>query len=208
MAREAEQLLVHALAGDRGAVEVTARDVLQRHGVQFLYESVVQPALERVGELWRANRITVADEHLATATVQAAIAGLYGEYPWPRRGERKVLVACVEGERHDLGARMFADLAALEGWDDVYLGADVPLDALVAKVVEARPAVVALSLTIAFHLPALRAAIARMRTVASAPGIVVGGRAALEVPDLADLTGADAVARSASQGVEAIRAWR
>ena len=43
-----------------------------------------------------------------------------------RRGKR-VLVACVGSELHEIGARMVADLFEYQGWDSIYLGAAVPV---------------------------------------------------------------------------------
>ena len=43
-----------------------------------IYMEVFQPALREIGRLWQENAITVADEHLATAITQAAMARLYG----------------------------------------------------------------------------------------------------------------------------------
>ena len=42
-----------------------------------LYMDVFQPALREIGRLWQENQISVADEHLATAITQAAMARAY-----------------------------------------------------------------------------------------------------------------------------------
>src|SRR4051812_47945136 len=87
------------LVGDRASAAGTARCALRQRGLAFVYEGVVQPAMRRVGELWYENRITVAEEHLATATAEAAVVLLYPEVQWPVGGPRAI-VTCVEGERH------------------------------------------------------------------------------------------------------------
>src|SRR5688500_1213618 len=107
------EFLTLILEGDRRRAESFARRVFERRGPLFLYEEVVRPALQEVGNLWYLNRLNVADEHLATATAEAAVAALYSLFTWPPRGPR-ALIACVQGERHGLGARMIADLLALD----------------------------------------------------------------------------------------------
>ena len=199
------ELLGALLAGDRQRAGQVALRAFERGGAAHLYEDVVRPALEAVGELWRTNQISVADEHVATALAQTAMASLYPRFPWPAGGPTAI-VACVEGEHHELGARMVADLLALDGWRDVFLGADTPLDALVAKAVASAPVLVALSATLPEHRLAVQQATARLRAVAPDVRLLVGGRAVH--PREAQGLGADYAAGSAREAVDAVRSWK
>ena len=92
---------------------------------------VIEPAMERIGRLWEANAITVADEHLATAISQSVLVRLFDRLTVaPPRSRERVLLAAVEGQHHVLGLRMIADVMEGAGFDVLYLGADVPVDAL------------------------------------------------------------------------------
>lgn len=193
--------------GSRGPAERFACEVFERRGARYLYESVVQPALREVGQQWADNRITIADEHLATATAQSAVAALYPRFPWPTGGPR-MLIGCAQGERHDFGARLVADLLALDGWDELYLGADVPVDDFARKARELQPKAVAISVTLQLYLPMVRSVIAAVRQVLPQGKILVGGLATADLRDLAESMGADAVARSGSEAVEVARAWK
>ena len=173
-----------------------------------MYEEIIRPALERVGELWETDRITVADEHIATATASAAVAALYPEFPWPPGRGSRAIVACAQGERHELGARFVADLLALDGWDELFLGADVPVSALTSKIVEVNPRVVALSVTLAVNLRGAAEVIRQVRTVSVLVKVILGGRAVKLHSQAALDCRADAVAHSAVEAVELIRAWR
>ena len=207
MTHEHDTFLELILDGDRRRAKDCARQLFEQHGVVFLYEKVVQAALHEVGALWLANRITVADEHLATATAQAAVAALYPLFRWPPRGPR-VIVACAQGERHDFGARMVADLLALDGWDERFLGADVPVEDLVRKVRKLTPKVVAISVTLSHHLRMAESAIRLVREALPTAKILLGGRAMIDHPDAAASLGADAIAHSGSEAVEVARAWK
>jgi MerR family transcriptional regulator, light-induced transcriptional regulator len=193
------------LAGDLRAATARARDAFARDGVPFLYEQVVEPALCALGDLWQEERITVADEHLASAVAQAAIAALYPEFPWPVGGP-KAIVACVAGENHQMGARMAADLLALDGWDVDFLGADVPAAALASRAGHVQAAMVGLSVTLTSHLSAARAAVVELRRSGSAAKVIAGGRALAGVT-ASDL-GVDAVAPPGIRGVDLVRAFR
>jgi methanogenic corrinoid protein MtbC1 len=197
--------LARILDGDRRQAEAYARRVFEQRGVAFLYEQVIQPALVEVGRLWLTNCITVADEHLATSTAQSAVAALYPLFQWPQRGPR-LLLGCAAGERHEFGLRMVADLLALDGWDDRFLGGDLPTGDLVHHAMSFAPKVVALSVTLAWHVPATKEVISLLHRALPSANVLVGGCAA----DVAgcEALGADAVARCGTEAVEVARAWK
>lgn len=205
-AEAAAEYLDAVLAGDRRrAFATTDRARAAGLGHREVYLEVFQPALREVGRLWQENRITVADEHLATAITQAAMARLYDDlFTVARRRGPLLVAACADSERHELGLRMICDLLELEGWDTVFLGAATPIGSLVEMVEARRPAVVALSASISPHLARVREAVRAMRERLGdrAPLIAVGGRPFLEDPELAARLGADL---TASDAVEAVK---
>lgn len=202
---EPDPFLGFILEGDRQRADAYARNVFEQRGVAFLYEQVIRPALVEVGRLWWTNCITVADEHVATNTAQSAVAALYPLFKWPPRGPR-VLVACAAGERHEFGVRMVADLLALDGWDDRFLGGDVPTVDLVRYAKSFAPKVVALSVTLAWHLPTTKEVIGLLRRALPSVKVLVGGSALEGAAGQA--LGADAVARCGTEAVEVARAWK
>jgi methanogenic corrinoid protein MtbC1 len=194
------------LAGDYFA----ARSVLHAalgEGLGHVYERIVTPSLEEVGDLWYANRITVAEEHLATAVAQTAIASLYPLVRWPAGGP-VALVGCVEPELHSLGARMVADLLALDGWQTIFVGPRLSLERCAERIELGAVKLLAVSITLSEHLPEARALIQRARGALPGAKILAGGRALALSPDEAATLGADAVAASASRAVEVARGWR
>ena len=177
-------------------------------GLPALYLEVFQPALRDIGRLWQENEITVAEEHLATAITQIAMGRLYADFCMTTTlNGRTLLAACAETEKHEVGLRMICDLLELHGWDATYLGAAVPQDSLVAMVLRDRPDVLALSASLAPHLPQLRALIQALRaaTGEAAPYIMVGGRLFLDDDTLAHRVGADVMAYDASDAVQRLR---
>ncbi len=204
-------------AGDRRhALAVVEEARSAGLGLPALYLDVFQPALREIGRLWQDNEVTVAEEHLATAITQLAMGRLYTDFCMAtHQNGRTLLAACAEQERHEIGLRMICDLLELEGWDATYLGATVPQDTLIAMVLRQRPNVLALSASLAPHLPQMRALIQAVRAAAgeagsdigsySGPFILVGGRPFMDDETLALRLGADAVARDPTQAVERLR---
>jgi methanogenic corrinoid protein MtbC1 len=203
-----EPYVAFQLAGERAA----ARALIRQEGlvaglsVPDLYRRVLQPAQYRVGELWQANQISVAREHLATAVTEAVMSEVAAAAPRAPSTGVGVLVACVEGELHDLGARMVADVLELDGFAVRFLGADVPTDSLLALIREEPPRLLVLSAAIPERLVQLREAVARVRQVyGSRIPIFIGGQIMDWVPDLARTLDVDLAARDALETLESAR---
>jgi methanogenic corrinoid protein MtbC1 len=166
---------------------------------------VIAPVQQKVGAEWAANRITVAQEHAATAINDRVIAAL-AQHPASRSVRRagRVTVACVDGEWHALPARLLAETLRLRGWQVDFLGAQVPTPHLIAHLHQTGPDVAALSCSIPTRLPTAHAAI----TACQAAGVaVLAGGAAFGVDGrYARRLGADAWAPNARAAAELLSA--
>ncbi|WP_255949594.1 cobalamin B12-binding domain-containing protein [Streptomyces odontomachi] len=162
---------------------------------------VVAPLQRRVGLEWAADRITVAQEHAATAVADQVVTAIMAhpaatDGPAAHGGERgRITVCCVDGEWHALPARLLAEVLRLHGWRIHYLGGQLPLPNLVADVYRTDPHAVALSCSLPVRLPTAHAAI----TACQATGVpvFVGGAAFGADGRYARLLGADAWAPDA-----------
>jgi len=158
--------------------------VLRGISIASLHLDVIQPAQQEIGRLWQENHISVAQEHMATAISQLALSHLYRHLPRDPANGRTVLLSCVEGELHELGARMASDFLEMAGFEVRFLGANVPTEHLVREVRESKPDLLALSVTMSYHVPALRKAVAAVREVAPGLPMAVGGLAFTWAPGL------------------------
>ncbi|EAU68140.1 cobalamin B12-binding domain-containing protein [Stigmatella aurantiaca] len=152
--------------------------------LQDLHLKIIQPAQYEIGRLWQENHISVAQEHLATAISQLALSHLYRHLPRDPPNGKVVMLSCVEGELHEVGARMAADFLEMAGFDVRFLGANVPSHHLVRMIREQTPDLLALSVTMTYHLPALRTAVAAVREAVPRLPIAVGGLAFNWAPGL------------------------
>jgi len=180
------------LAGDR---RTAARVVIDEglgagHSVHALHTGVLQAAQREIGRLWQQNRISIAEEHMATAISHVVASRLFQEAKASSRVERRVVVACVEGEYHEFPSRLVADFLDLGGFDVSYLGANVPTDHLL-DMLEGKPDMLALSVTMSFNVPALREALVRIRERFPDLPILVGGHALAWEPALVIECGVD-----------------
>jgi methanogenic corrinoid protein MtbC1 len=171
-----------------------------------IYVEVLQPALYEAGRLWQQNRISVAEEHYCTAVTQRVLGKLYSDFLASRPRGPLVVVACVSGELHEMGARMVCDLLGLEGYKTRYLGASMPAAAIVDYACMHDARVLALSASITPHLAEVRQAIRRVRGDPRCKGlrIIAGGGAFNIVPTLWRVVEADAWAPDAATAVDEV----
>lgn len=186
----AERLTDHLTQGDLAAVRGIVHET-QRAGGDYmkLATHLFQPSLYRVGELWQQNRASVAQEHLATAIVQNQLAQLYAAAEFGPANGRRALFACVEGNHHALGLRMVCDAFELAGWTVQYLGASLPLAALIAQATALQPCLIGLSASLAQQTTTLRTSILALRAEferrrLACPEIIVGGLATNQIESL------------------------
>jgi MerR family transcriptional regulator, light-induced transcriptional regulator len=193
----AEVYLRALLAGSRQAATGAMDEALkQGWTVPDLYLKVIQVAQYRLGELWMANRISVAQEHMASAITQRVLAHLYPHLPHPDRPRGVAVITGVEGELHQIGAHMVSDILEADGWDVRFLGTQLPHRDIVDRVRDEAPALVGISATMLFNLSAVADLIQRLRELDSAASIriLVGGSAFRQSEGAWREVGADAFA--------------
>lgn len=164
-----------------------------------VYAGIFPPLMREIGRLWQMNEISVAHEHYCSAAVQSILSGFYDRlFSAAAPSTRSLLVACVEGEQHELGARTIADLFELRGWRTVFLGANLPPRELIALINRAprKPDLIALSATLPRNLVKMGSTIAAIRDGTNIP-IMLGGYVFDSSDGLADRMGADACADDA-----------
>lgn len=202
------QYLAAQLRGDRReALRVVIAEGFER-GItaSTLSQHVIGEAQREIGERWQKNEIGIADEHMATAISNLVLAQLYERAERAPSNGKMVLVSCVEGELHELPARLVADSLDNAGFHVRYLGASMPIPSLLQMIKSYGPDMIALSATMSFHASALRETVVRVREAHPNLFIAVGGGACVWDTNLAKETGANMTATNASELVSAARA--
>ncbi|MFJ9060032.1 B12-binding domain-containing protein [Streptomyces sp. NPDC102409] len=186
---------------------VTSRDEYRAAGIVFTaldngmdaetaLLDLIAPVQTKVGTEWAANRLSVAQEHAASAITERVIAAL-AHHPAHRTPPSlgHITVACVDQEWHSLPARLLAEVLTLRGWRVDFLGAQVPTQHLIAHLHNSGADTVALSSSLPTRLPTAHAAI----TACQAIGVPVlaGGAAFGHDGRYARLLGANAWAPDA-----------
>ena len=180
-ARGMDAALAAIVALDAPALDAQLRRAIARDGVLPFIEKTAPALMRAVGDGWVSGRLSIAHEHLASATVLAVILETVRAVPASRSAPR-VLVASPSGERHAVGAALAAAAAALEGWAVVYLGADVPAADIATAAAATGAQAVALSIVYVEDWSHLLAELRELRDQlgASVP-LLIGGAGTAQV---------------------------
>lgn len=185
------------LQGERQGALGIAREALRvaAHPTD-VYVEVFQRSLEEIGRRWQLNRITVAQEHMATAVVQFVLAQLYSSLDRNAPVRGTAIVTGVAGELHQVGANLVADALELDGWRVRFLGANVPHDGIVEAVNEFKADLVGISATMLFNIDPVANLVDGLRSLPGGrvPRVLVGGSAFRSSPQLWKDLGADGFA--------------
>jgi methanogenic corrinoid protein MtbC1 len=199
----ARQFLDELLRGNRQVASHLILDAA-RNGtnIQDLYLQVFQRSQYEIGRLWQTNQISVAQEHFCTAATQMIMSQLYPYIFTGEHKDRRLVLACVGSELHEIGARMVADFFEMNGWDTYFLGANTPPESILATVDERKAHVLALSATMTFHISKVADIIRDLRLdTACQTRVLVGGYPFNLSPGLWHKVGADGFAFDAQTAI-------
>ena len=168
-----DELVAELTEGDLAALRELDR-AAARLPLEEVLENVVAPVLHEVGVRWADRRITVAEEHAASAIVGAWLGAQTRWFP-PVMRPGTVVTAAPEGERHELGLVMLGMFLRRQAVRVLHLGSDLPADEL-CRMIEPRGAsVVVLGVSTALGHVGLLEAIDCIRDLPAPPVVAVGG---------------------------------
>ena len=102
--------------------------VFNTFSVEAVLRDVILPYLHDLGDRWEAGEVSTAQEHFASFVLRGRLLGIARGFD-VGLGPR-ALLACPEGEAHDMGLLCFGIGLRDHGWRITYLGAETPLATL------------------------------------------------------------------------------
>ena len=188
------------LKGDR-AMAIAIVEQLYKSGISVVEIEVllIEAAMYEIGLKWQKNQVSVAQEHLASATASTVMAELFSNSHMSRPNGKKAILACVESNLHMLGLSMISDALQLDGWEVQFLGANTPTASLIEHIGVNKPDMVGVSVAFSSQVSAARDVFAGVRSIfpKNCPYLIVGGNAVNRYPELFKLIGADESAKNA-----------
>jgi excisionase family DNA binding protein len=198
----AGRMLDRLLAGDGPGAWLIVEQALLTAAPSDVYLLVLAPSLRTIGEHWESGRISVGEEHRATAMALGIVGRLGPLFGRPgRRRRTSVLLAGAEGDPHVIPLMMVGDLLRSGGLNVVQLGADVPVDTVVAMAAASEPSVVGLSASTDPTVASAARGISELHRQLAGVPVMLGGPA---VPSatVAERAGADGWAGDGASAVD------
>jgi len=146
-------------------------------------QRILLPLQRRIGELWHQARSNTAVEHYVTKIVQQKLFSVMNQLPVNEFGPR-ILIACPEGETHEIGAQAVAYIAATKGCHVYYLGPNLPSSDLLSFCDRIQPDLVLLSIIETRSDEDARRQIKELEIVSAHWPVAIGGQGARAMGDL------------------------
>lgn len=181
------------LALDSTALESALLTASVDLGQMALFEGVITPFFERVGQMWRDGELKVAHEHLASAVVRTFLGGMLSN---ARVSESApvIVVTTPSQHAHEAGALMAAITAVSNGWRAMYLGPDTPTEDVAGAATQSGARAIAMSIVYPPDDPHIGREIRKLRAmVGDSVTIIIGGRSYHAYQDTLEAVGAVSV---------------
>ncbi|WP_392454332.1 B12-binding domain-containing protein [Chryseomicrobium aureum] len=171
-----DQLASYLLDGDEErAIQLVEKEMNQTSR-QEMMNDLLTPAMQHIGNLWENNKITVADEHLATAICDFILSRLDIHLAPVERNEKTVLLMGVQDEEHYIGLKMVSSIFKQYGWRVRYLGPNMPESHAIKAIERWQPDVIAISAALVHRIMAIQSLVLKLKEDCPDIEVVIGGR--------------------------------
>jgi DNA-binding transcriptional MerR regulator len=139
-----EQWMEACLAYDGQRAEQILNQAFALYSPETVAVELLQRAVSQVGEGWYKGEVTVQQEHFCSSLAVRRLEALVMAAPRPIRSGR-ILAACPPEEHHVICLLLLTFLLRRQGWEVVYLGANVPTAQLETTVAVTKPQLVTMA---------------------------------------------------------------
>lgn len=182
-------LFVEALlAFDHIKFERILDRVIQKEGFEAVYRYYLLPFLKRIGVLWIVDTITPAQEHMISNLIRQKLIVSINNLEHSSNDSVDALLFTPSNEFHEIGLLYYHFALRKRGENVVYLGVDVPLQALEKTINEVRPAKIIMSMVTGKDEAETQNYLKQLRSATSSP-IYLGGAhvESIPLPEIDDL---------------------
>lgn len=179
--RSLDSMMSAVIRFDEAALERVYGDVMAQHPVHTVTRRLIEPLLVQLGQRWERGDGTVAEEHFFGFYLRNKLGARFHHRAINHAGPR-LLMACLPGERHEIGLLLFALAANDLGYQPIILGADMPMQNLAEAVAKAGCQAVILSGLLNPDPQTLTRDLAELARHAGVP-VLIGGQASVQCFD-------------------------
>lgn len=176
-----ERMLAAITRFDEESLEGVYNEALSNYPIKEVTRRLVTPLLVEIGRRWTTGEGTVAEEHFFGFYLRNKLGARFHHRSRNARGPR-LLMACLPGERHEIGLLLLALATNEAGYRPVILGADMPLEDLAHAAERTASSAIILSGLLELPSDLLRQQLPALVEAAEVP-VFMGGRASVRSLD-------------------------
>ncbi len=170
------------IVGNREKCKSIVEELLShKTDVKEIYTGLFQKSLYTIGKQWEQNNLSVADEHAASHITEQLIDVCLTKVNHVKKNGKNAVVACIDKEYHELGAKMVCHILELNGWNTYFLGASTPTRDLIKFLKDKKPDIVGLSFNFYLNLLKLGEVLDKINKFFPGQKILLGGQGIGEI---------------------------
>jgi MerR family transcriptional regulator, light-induced transcriptional regulator len=159
-------------------------EALSLYPIDLVSSQILRPLLATLGQRWESRDAGIAEEHFFTSYLRNKVGARLHHISGKNQG-RRILLACMPGEFHELGSLLFGLSAMSRGYRILFLGADLPLDQIHHVVETTEIDAVLLSAVNVTLRGQISRQLEKLAADLSVP-VMLGGTGAMNIADLND----------------------
>ncbi len=199
--QEAKDIKEAVLTGKKKSITAMIEsEIASGTAPESIINDMIIPALQRVGDLYEQKVYFLPHLIYSAEAARAAFDHLERHYvTGSQEGKKKVVIATVKGDIHDIGKNLVAMLLRNHGYAVTDLGKDVPAETIIKTAAEQDADIIGLSALITTTAKEMENVIALAKNHGLRAKIMVGGAVVTE--KYAKSIGADAYSADAAGAV-------
>jgi methanogenic corrinoid protein MtbC1 len=174
-----EKMLELLISNDTNSLVDIFEKYSQIFGLVKFYERLLAPVMYKVGELWKADKLDVATEHVCSNAAQTLVKIInerVSRNPVTNRKALKILICTPEGEYHTLGCMVIESFLRSKGYSVSNIAPSVPSHAIITFAGKFNPDLIMISITLGENISSANKLINKiLESRISGSLILVGG---------------------------------
>lgn len=111
----------------------------------ILLEKVIIALVNKIGYCWENGEVRIYQEHMVSAVIKSFLLGTLDSYKAYDSAPR-ILTTTPQGQYHEIGAIIAGIYAASDGWKVTYLGANLPVEEIIAAAIKLKSKAIGISI--------------------------------------------------------------
>ena len=150
---------------------------VDRSNIEQFYEKILNPIMEKVGNMWADGRLSIATEHIASNTTQSLIKIISENHKRNTLDKGKIIITTPVGEEHCLSCNMIESFLLSKGFTTFNLSPSTPANSLVEFVKSIHPTAILISITLDDNIKAGQRLATKIHEQYKKLPVYVGGQA-------------------------------